>query len=259
MVLWGNFTAIHIMSLVFALAVVVALFLSLVNKPRRTQILLLFTISLFIAGSTIYNALTSDNVIQNLPLSLWGFTALLLPYAVLKRKPWVCNLLLLWSVESILLLVYNQDKADMNIFTFEFLGYFLTHIFVAGIPLVMFWLKLVRRDCKYIQISLIITTLVYTAVHFFNVAFGTNYLYSMNHEGIELFAFFRALIPNDYWYMFLMIPVFFLYLAWWYFPEILDERRKRKRLKQRLKSIDKYYDEYEDEYIDEIIEEKYGR
>lgn len=259
MVLWGHFSAIHVMSLIFALLVVVALFLSLVNKPRRYQILLLFTISLIIAAVTIYNTFTSEDITKNLPLTLWGLSSLLLPYAVLTRKPWVCNLLLLWSAESILILIYNQERAAMNILTFEFLGYFLTHIFIAGIPLVVFWLKLVKRDPKYIPFSLLTTTLAYTVAHFVNIACGTNYLYSINHEGIELFAFFRALIPNDYWYMFLMIPLFFLYLAWWYFPELLDDRRKRKRVKQRLKAIDKYYDEYEDEYIDEIIEEKYGR
>ena len=256
---WGTFTNVHIGTLAFALVFTVALYNMLVRKSRRIQVLFLFFLSLVVMGIAVYNTVTSENIIENLPLSMWGLAAILLPYAALFRKKWCCNLLLLWSSESLITLIFNQSRADWNVISPEFVIFFMTHTMIIAITLVLFWLKLVVRDFKYMFRSLLATTLVYTLAHFVNIAFGTNYFYSVNPEGIELLAFFRALIPMDYWYMYLTIPVFLIYLTWWYLPEILDYIRKTKRLRRKLRSIDKYYDEYEDEYIEEIIEEKYGR
>lgn len=256
--LWGTFSTVHISTLVFALIFIVIMFNILVDKSRKAQILSLFLISLVLSGLVIYNAITSENIQDDLPLNLWSLSALLLPYAVLTRQKWCCNLLILWPIQSLISLIFNYDKADMNVISSEFIVYFFTHVLVFSIPLLLFWLKLVNRDHKYIKFSLIFTALTYTGVHFANIALGTNYLYSMSPVGNELFAFFRTIFPFDYWYMYLAIPILYVYLVWWYLPEMLDYRRKRKRLKQKLRYIDKYYEEYEDEYIDEIIEEKYG-
>ena len=254
---WGTFSNTHIATLVLGFAAILIIYFVLVSKSRRSQILTLFAISLACAGGVIYTMFNSDDMVHNLPLELWSLSALLLPYAIITRHKWCCNLLLLWPVQSLILLVFNYDKASMNVFSVDFLIYFFTHVLIFGIPLVMFWLRLVHRNYKYIKRSLIITVLVYTAVHFANVALGTNYLYSRGPNGNAFLAFFYTFVP-EYWYMFSMLPFFMFYLGWWYLPEILDHRRKRKRLKTKLKQIDDYYDEYEDEYIDEIIEEKYG-
>lgn len=256
--LWGTFTNIHIGTLAFALIFIVILFNVLVDKSRKTQILTLFVISLAVAGLVIYNSITSDDVINNLPLSLWSMSAILLPYAVLRRGKAICNLLLLWPIESLLLLVFNYDMAEIEVVSSEFIIYFFTHVLIFAIPLLLFWLRLVKREYKYMKISLIFTAIVYTGVHFFNIAFGTNYLYSVSPESNEIFAFLRTIFPFTYWYMYLIIPAFMLYLSWWYLPEMLDHRRKTKGLRRKLKAIEEYYDEYEEEYIDEIIEEKYG-
>lgn len=256
--LWGTFSNIHIGTLAFALIFIVILFNVLVDKSRKAQILTLFVISLVVAGLVIYNAVTSEDVINNLPLSLWSMSALLLPGAVLTRRKWCCNLLLLWPIESLLLLIFNYDMAGIEVVSSEFILYFFTHVLIFAIPLLLFWLKLVKREYKYMKRSLILTAIVYTGVHFFNVASGTNYLYSVSPESNEIFAFFRMILPFPYWYMYLIIPAFILYLGWWYLPELLDHRRKTKGLRKKLRAIDKYYDEYEEEYLDEIIEEKYG-
>ena len=256
---WGTFTSVHIGTLVCAFLLMVLLYNVLVNKSRKTQILTLLVLSEAVLGVVVYNMFKPEFNIENAPFSLWSLSAVLLPYAVISRRKWICNLLILWPIESLTLLIFNYDMADVNVISSEFFIYFLTHTLIFAIPLLLFWLKLVERDYKYMKRSLIFTALVYTGVHFFNVAMGTNFLYSQSHAGNELFALFRTLVPLDYWYMYLIIPFFVFYLSWWYLPEILDHRRKTKRLRQRLKVVDKYYDEYEDEYIDEIIEEKYGR
>lgn len=254
---WGHFSKTHIATLVFGFAVILIMYFVLVRKSRRTQILTLFTLSLGCLGGVLYTMFNSGDTINNLPLEFWSLSAVLLPYAIITRQKWCCNLLLLWPIESLARLVFNDSRVDMIVLSKEFLIYFFTHVLILGIPLVMFWLRLVHRDYEYISRSLLITTVVYTAVHFLNVALGTNYLHSRGPGGNALLSFFYTFVP-EFWYMFLMFPIFILYLGWWYLPEILDHRRKKKRLKVKLKSIDKYYEEYEDEYIDEIIEEKYG-
>ena len=256
---WGTFSTTHIATLAFALFFIIIMYTLLVDKTRKRQILSLFIISLLVLGFLIYSTLTSESIKDNLPLEFWTLSALLLPYAILTRKSWCCNLLLLWTIQPLAQMVFNHNKADMNVISGEFVVYYLTNVMVFASPLLLFWLKLVERDCKYIKLSLIITAFVYTGVHFANIALGTNYLYSISPAGNELLEFFRTIFPVDYWYVYLIIPVFYIYLTWWYLPEMLDNRRKTKRLKQKLKFIDKYYEEYEDEYIDEIIEEKYGR
>lgn len=255
--IWGTFTDTHIATLAFAFFFIILIHLVLVNKSRKTQILSLFLISFIAIAGVAYQVLSSEDPMKNLPLDLSSLAALLLPFAVLTRQKWCCNLLLLWPLQSFINLVFNQDKAHLDVFSFEFTVYFLTNLLTFAIPIILFWLKLVRRDYKYMKKSIVITAVVYTAVHFYNIASGSNYLYSVSPDGNELLSFFYTFVPS-YWYMYLMIPIFILYLGQWYLPELLDHRRKTKRLRMKLKEIDDYYEEYEDEYIDEIIEEKYG-
>ena len=252
--IWGTFSNTHIATLVLALVFIFILFRILVNQSRKFQILSLFVLSLALAAIVVHDALTSNQ----LPLHWWSLSALILPYAVLTRNQSSCNLLLLWPVQSLIVLVFNYDMADVNVLTTKFALYWITHVLIFSIPLLLFWLKLVKRDAKYIKRSIVISALTYTAVHFINIAFDTNYLYSTGPGSNSVLLFLRTILPFEYWYMYALIPAAIVYLFWWYLPEILDRRRKTKHLKQKLKVIDRYYDEYEDEYIDEIIEEKYG-
>ena len=256
--IWGTFTNTHFGTLILALLFIVIVYNVLVKKSRKAQILSLLALSLIPFAIVIYKAATSEDGVSNLPFDLWSLSAILMPYAVLTRQKWCCNLLLLWPIQSLVALVFNYEMANVDIISLEFWTYFGTHVLTLAIPLILFWLKLTTRDQKYIIRSLGLTAAVYTAVHIFNVAAGTNYLYSLSPEGSVVLSFFKILCPFDYWYMYLVLPIFIAYLGWWYLPEMLDRRRKTKRLRQKLKEVDEYYDEYEDEYIDEIIEEKYG-
>ena len=255
--IWGTFTDVHLATLAFALLFIVILYNVLQKKSRSGQILALFVLSFIPIGGVAYNLFTSEDMMAALPLEFWSISALLLPVAILMRTKGICNMLLLWPVQSLLLLVFNQENAHLDVLSLDFFVYFFTHLLTFAIPLIIFWLKLARRDQKYLTQSIVATVLVYTGVHFINVALGTNYLYSMSPDGNELLAFFYTFL-SDYWYMYCMIPPLLIYLVWWYLPEILDHRRKTKRMRMKLRDIDKYYEEYEDEYIDEIIEEKYG-
>lgn len=267
---WGSFGKLHIATLILAVLINVAIFLVLRKLSRKKQILILFILSLSGIAAIIYNLLAWNSPFEYLPLHLCSLNAMLLPFAVLFRKKWSCNLLLLWSLGSYVALVLNMSMAEAKIFSWPFFFYYFPHVLEAGIPLMLFGLKLVEKDFRTIKSTVVITFSVYTVIHFINVAINSanilgpngdvikvNYMFSITPDN-PLLNFFYLIIPSSYWYMFLVIPIIIIYLGWWYLPELLDYRRKTKSLRRKLKAIDEYYDEYEEEYIEEIIEEKYS-
>ncbi len=264
----GTFTPLHIATLVLGVLLNVALYLFLKNKSRKVQIGVLFLFSLLGISAILFNLLMWGTPLEYLPLHLCSLNALILPFAVLFRKKWSCNLLLLWSLGSYVALILNQGMANAEIFSWTFFFYYFPHVFEAGIPIILFALDLADRDYKTMKSTLGITFICYTLIHFVNVAINSaqiqspvapgeiiqvNYMFSVLPNN-PLLEFFYAIIPSPYWYMFLAVPIILLYLSWWYFPELLDARKKRKHLKKKLKTVDKYYDEYEKEYTKEIID-----
>ena len=265
--IWGTFTKEHLVSLALATLVNVLIYLILSRNTRSKQIIALFLFSLFGAGVMIYNIVAnSGDIWRNLPLSFMAFNMLLLPFAVLFRERQLCNLLLIWSGTSFIALVFNYDMAHLEILSFEFLIYFTMHMFGAGIPILLFELNLVKRDTRTVFPTLVITFFTYTAVHLANLVInsangwpvmeGVNYMSTLAPDS-SLLNFFHAIIPSPYWYMILALPLILLYMLYWYLPEILDDRRRRKPLRAKLRDIDKFYEEYEEEYIEEIIDKKY--
>lgn len=266
---WGSFGKTHIATLIIAVLINVALFLILRKLSRKKQILILFILSFSGMAAIIYNLVTYNSPWEYLPLDLWALNAILLPFAVLFRRKWSCNLLLLWSLGSYVALILNASMASAKLFSWPFFFYYFPHVLGAGIPLILFALKLVDRDFRTIKSTLAITFTVYTVIHFINVAINSagivgptgelihvNYMFSIAPTN-SLLNFFYLVIPSSYWYMLLAIPVIIIYLGWWYLPELLEYRRRRKGIKAKLKAVDEYYEEYEEEYIEEIIEDKY--
>jgi uncharacterized membrane protein YwaF len=266
---WGSFGKIHIATLIFAVVFNLLLFLVLKNKRRKFQIISLFLISFAGIAAIAYNFIDSGSLYESLPLEFWALNALILPLAVLFRKKWICNLSLIWSLGSILALVFNSEMARVKVFTWGFFFYYMPHVLCAGIPLILFGLRLVSLDFKTIKSTLLITLAAYTFTHFVNVAINSaefvnaageiikvNYMNSV-YPTNKFFNFLYIILPSPYWYMFLTLPIIFFFLIWWYLPDMLDYLRTTKGLRSRLRALDEYYKEYEEEYIDEIIKEKY--
>ncbi|MBR3845589.1 MAG: YwaF family protein [Clostridia bacterium] len=265
-IIWGPmFGTVHIVTLVVAVLINVALYFALSNASRKTQVITLFFLSFAGIAAIIFNLVTWGRPWEYLPLHLCSLNAMLLPFAVLTRKKWACNLLLLWSLGSyIALILHTTGGMDQtNLFSWSFVFYYFPHVLEAGIPILLFALKLVDKDHKTIKSTLIITFACYTAIHFINVAINSgligpgdiqvNYMFSITPNN-PLLQLFWMVIPSSYWYMLLCIPVILLYLGWWYLPELLEYRKHRSIRRAKLKAIDKYYKEYEEEYIEEIIE-----
>lgn len=264
--LWGTFTPTHIATLVLAVIIVVAIYVALSFLTRKRQIITLFILSFVGIGAIIYNILYEGGVAQNLPLNFWSLSALILPYAILTRQKWCCNLLLFWSLESLFALVLNHSMADTPILSIKFVVYFLSHMLIFGIPILLFALGLVDRDLRTVKSTLSLAFLTYTFVHFVNVAINSagllnsfgdavnvNYMYSITPANAFLNILY-LIIPSSYWYMFLILPFVLFYVCWLYMPEILEYMKRRRILKAKLRAVNEYYDEYKEEYIEEIIE-----
>jgi uncharacterized membrane protein YwaF len=263
---WGTFGTTHFVTLIAAIALIFAIYVWLHDESRKKQIIVLFFLSLSGIAAIIYNLVAWGTPWEYLPLHLCSLNALLLPYAVLTRQKWCCNLLLLWSLGSYVALILNNSMADATVFSMPFNFYYFPHLLEAGIPIILFKLGLVKRDHKCIKSTIIITFAVYTVIHLINVAINSgligpgdvqvNYMFSITPNNPVLNLFW-SIIPSSYWYMFLAIPVIIVYLAWWYLPELLEAYKSGKSLREKKRAIREYYDEYKEEYVEEIIDKKY--
>lgn len=264
---WGSFGTVHLVTLALAVLLNVLVYLFIRNKSRSVQILFLFLLSLIGAGFVAYDIFSNaDDILRHLPLSFWSLNMLLLPFAVVTRGKRICNCLLIWSAASIIALVFNSAMAKIDIWSWEFIIFFLAHVFSAGIPILLFEMKLVNRDTGTVKLTLFATISAYISVHVLNLVINSSNEWSINNgvnymatleSNSSLLDFFYALIPSEFWYMVLALPLLFVYIVYWYLPEILDQRRRNKPLREKLHDIDRYYDAYEEEYIDEIIKKKY--
>jgi hypothetical protein len=128
----------------------------------------------------------------------------------------------------------------LNSWTFVF--YYFPHVLEFGIPILLFALGLVEKHPKYIPSTLGITMAIYTGVHLCNLGLNAwleknnvldyagnliqvNYMYSIVPEN-PLLALFKQVIPLDYWYMYMIVPILAVYLGIVYLPQIL--RRKQR-------------------------------
>ena len=274
---WGFLSTTHILTLVASIVIIFAIYVWLHDESRKKQIVSLFFLSLAGLAAILFNFLNAPYWGQSywdyLPLHLCSLNAMLLPLAVLTRKKWICNLLLLWSLGAYISLILNVTGGmqDVPLLSWKFFFYYFPHTLEAGIPILLFKLNLVKRDPKCIKSTLGITFAAYTVIHFINVAINAAQFVRPNGEIVKVWYMFSIynpgsnpvldllymFIPHDYFYMLLIIPIILVYLAWWYMPELLKIHKSKRGLRKRLRAVEEYYDEYEEEYIEEIIEKKY--
>ena len=234
---WGTFGAVHIASLLLAAVMVAALYFVLKNKSQKVQTATLGVLSFSGIAAIVYNLLMWGRPLEYLPLHLCSVNALLLPIAVLTRNKTVSNLLLVWSLGALAALVMNQSVAEAQVMDPVFCFFYFPHVLEIGIPILMFKLGLVKKDPKCIASTVGITMGVYTLIHFFNKALNAaqlldlngevirvNYMYSIDPEN-PLLALFYKVIPYEYWYMYMIVPILVVYLLIVYAPQLLKKRR----------------------------------
>lgn len=227
---WGFFTPVHIATLVLAALILGGLYHGLKNKSQRVQTLVLLPLSCSGIAAIVYNLLRWGEPLAYLPLHLCSLNALILPIAVVTRNKKLCNLLLLWCLGALVALVANFEMMNTEVFGEAFNFYFFPHVFEFGIPVLMFKLKLAKKDPACIGTTLSTTMILYSIVHLCNLvinrycasigsALRVNYMFSVEATN-PLTALFYKLIPHDYWYMYLIIPIVAAYLLVVYAPEL---------------------------------------
>lgn len=239
---WGSFGLVHIASLVLAAAMIVGLYYALRRASRKTQTLVLGVLSFSGIAAILFNLFTWGSPLEYLPLHLCSLNAMILPVAVFTRSKTLGNLLLVWCLGALAALVVNMAQAEYELASWTFVFYYFPHVLEFGIPILLFKLNLVKKDPKCILSTLTITMVIYTAIHLCNVGLNAycaannivdyagnvirvNYMYSLVPEN-PLLALFMQVIPYEYWYMYMIVPILAVYLGIVYLPEILKRKKK---------------------------------
>lgn len=245
---WGIFGIAHLISWPIAAAIIFGLYFLIRKRSEKTQRLVLAILSLSGIAAVIYNLLRWGTPLEYLPLHLCSINAILLPIALFTKNKTIGNMIVLWclgALAAVLMNFYAESASDL--FTARFLFFYLPHVLEFGIPIIAFKLGIIKLDYKTIPKTLILTAAIYTAVHFINVGliecttkfnvtdtYGNplhiNYMYSMQHEGFPLLSTFWNLIPHSYFYMLLVFPIIFVYLAIVYLPQIIREKKAKNDL-----------------------------
>jgi uncharacterized membrane protein YwaF len=179
-------------------------------------------------SAIIFNLVTWGSPLEYLPLHMCSITAILLPIVVLSKNNVIGNLLLVWSLGSVLAIVFNHAQGNYEILSWTFLFYFVPHFLECAVTIYLFAFKYVKLSAKYIPSTLVITSGIYTIVHLCNKAINAycinnnilnssgevvsvNYMYSLKPT-VPLMELMWNIIPYEYWYMYVAIFIIALYL-----------------------------------------------
>lgn len=241
--IWGSFSTAHIVSLIIAVGIITGLYFLLKKAKKAIQIAVLGILSFAGIGAIIFNLVTWNSPLEYLPFHLCSLNAMVLPFAVFSRNKILNNLLLLWSLGALIAIFINNSVAEVEILSWTFVFYYFPHVLEFGIPVLMFLLKLVKKDVKCIATTLGITMASYTVIHFINLwvnsyaaannimdwagnVIKVNYMYSLGPDGLPILTQLYQLFPCDYWYMYLVAVVIAVYLVLVYLPQITKRKHK---------------------------------
>lgn len=242
---WGFLSSAHIISLILAVGMITLLYFILKNKSDRIKTIVLGILSFAGIAAIIYNLVVWNSPLEYLPLHLCSLNAMVLPFAVFTRKKVLNNLLLLWSIGALFALIINVSVSEVEILSWTFVFYYFPHVFELGIPILMFLLKLAKKDVKCIISTVVITMTVYTLIHFVNLLINSyaiknnivdyagnvikvNYMFSIYPDN-PLLNLFYSIIPYQYWYMYLTMVVIVIYLGIVYLKDILKLIKAKKQ------------------------------
>ena len=243
---WGSFSIAHIVSLILAVGIIAALYFVLRKANNTVKIAVLGVLSFSGIAAIIFNLVTWNSPWEYLPFHLCSINAMVLPFAVFSRNKILNNLLLLWSLGALIALVINNAVAETEILGWTFVFYYFPHVLEFGIPILMFLLKLVKKDVKCLGTTLGITMASYTLIHFINLWVNShaaannittpagevvkvNYMYSLGPDGLPILTQLYQLVPFEYWYMYLVAVVIAVYLVIVYLPEIIKLIKNKKK------------------------------
>lgn len=251
---WGTFTVQHILSLAAIVAFAVSLHFILKRLSDKAKTRVLFAVSLIGVAAVLYDLVRWGQPLLYLPLHLCSLNALIIPFAVLTKNKVAAHLTLVWSLGAMLVLIVNTGQAYYEMFSEAFWVFVLCHTVDVTVPALLFTTGLVEFNIKKAPAVIGTTMAAYTGVHFINLGINkhlakkaaslalyarsraaipqVNYMYSLGDEGNAAFAFFKQIIPYDYWHMYLIAPIIAVFLFSVHFG--IKLRRKRKAKKENI-------------------------
>lgn len=242
---WGKpFGIVHIATLIVAVVIFLTLYFSLRKASNKVKTIVLGVLSFGGIVAIIYNMVKWNSPIEYLPLHMCAINAMLLPFAVFSKNKWLCNLLIVWCIGALFSIVFIEGLDDYELFSDVFILFYFPHILEFSIPILLFALKMVKLDPKCIVSTVLITVAIYTGVHFANVAINNyckannimgasgylvqvNYMFSIIPSN-SLLQLFYKIIPYEYWYMLVAVPLIVLILLVIYLPIIIKNIKARK-------------------------------
>ena len=241
---WGFMSPAHIISLVLAVAIVIVSHFVLSKCSQKVQLLILRIFSFTGVISVLVHLCCLGSPLENLPLHLCSFNAMVLPIVVFTKNKTLGNLLLVWCLGALAALILNNEVAHYPLFSWTVFRFYVPHVVELAIPILMFTLGHIKKDPKCIVSTILITMTIYTLVHFANVALTDyintnnivnpdgnpivpNYMFSMVATN-PLLELFQKILPGRYWHMYLAVPIVVVYLCIVYFPEILRGIKNKK-------------------------------
>lgn len=241
--IWGTFSLTHIITMVLAAAMLTGLYFALRNASQKVQTGVLGALSFLGIAAIIYEFTAKGAPLANLPLHLCSINAMLLPIVVFTRNKTLGNLLLVWCLGALAALVLNYDMTNAKLFSWDVFFYYFPHVVEFGIPILLVALGHVKKDPRCIVSTMAISMGIYTVVHFINLGinayaqtnsisygggiFQANYMFSLRPNN-PLVDLFYSMIPYRYWYMYLVLPIVFVYLLIIYSPELYRHFKKKK-------------------------------
>lgn len=240
---WGGLGPVRIATLIFAAAMLVGLYFLLKNKSRKTQTWVLGCLSFLGIAAIIYN-LSDGYILQNLPLQLCSYNALILPVVVFSRNKTMGNLLLVWSLGALAAIALPFELVETELLSWTFFFYFFPHVMEFGIPILLFKLGHIKKDPKCIFSTVTISMAAYTVSHLANKLINglelldrdgdlihVNYMFSIEPTN-PLVELFYKVIPYEYWHMYMVIPILVVYLLVVYAPQLLAAAKAKKAAAQ---------------------------
>lgn len=172
---------------------------------------------------------------------------MILPIVVLSKNKVLGNCLALWALGALMALLLNNGVANFDVFTWTFFWYYFPHVVEFGLPFILIKFGYIDLKAKYIATTILITMICYTGAHLANVYLNAyfeandirdylgnvvtvNYMFSMFQTNPVLELFY-SIIPVPYWYMYLVVPVFAVYLTPLYY--FSSRSRKKKAIDPR--------------------------
>jgi Integral membrane protein (intg_mem_TP0381) len=182
----------------------------------------LSTLSIFTYLFNLYYFTKFAHILTLLPLQLCNIAVILIPYALKTyKKPlieflfYVCGL----GALSAILIVSKEYQATYSLFTFSFYTF---HFLIFLIPTLLWSWGFCRIDPQLktayrLTIVLIVLSLFIHSINLVLNAFNVpaNYFFTIIDLSIksnEAFLFFASIIPFDYFYLYLVFPILYIYM-----------------------------------------------